>query len=393
MKALWIKIVLLAVALPGVWGNVAAQVTISADFDTGSIGSVRRIDSVRMLHAAKNSLEVMSFGIRSRIDPLNPVDTALLPSSRWFHFRLEGVKGKLMFLRIPNTEMVRPFYSYDGEEYLRFDAGECSLPQTVYKYFLHDTVYVAYFLPYSHARHKAKADEWACSPFVRRQRIGRSGEGRPIEMLILTDATVPDSLKRRVWIHSRVHTSEAPAAWYLEAMIDELLSDAPLSREILRRTVFYVVPETNPDGVRGGYSRSTAQGVNLEINWDRPDSLTQPEVRVLKRTIDSLSTERPFDVALNLHSQSAPFVTYWIHTAKSTSAKMYRRKMLLSALTVAHTPYYRPIDQRFSEAAPRYAEGWFWQRFGEKTLAVTFETPYTYYNNCLLYTSPSPRDS
>lgn len=229
MKALWIKIVLLAVALPGVWGNVAAQVTISADFDTGSIGSVRRIDSVRMLHAAKNSLEVMSFGIRSRIDPLNPVDTALLPSSRWFHFRLEGVKGKLMFLHIPNTEMVRPFYSYDGEEYLRFDAGECSLPQTVYKYFLHDTVYVAYFLPYSHARHKAKADEWACSPFVRRQRIGRSGEGRPIEMLILTDATVPDSLKRRVWIHSRVHTSEAPAAWYLEAMIDELLSDAPLS--------------------------------------------------------------------------------------------------------------------------------------------------------------------
>ena len=115
----------------------------------------------------------------------------------------------------------------------------------------------------------------------------------------------------------------------------------------MRRTVFYVVPETNPDGVRGGYSRSTAQGVNLEINWDRPDSLTQPEVRVLKRTIDSLSTERPFDVALNLHSQSAPFVTYWIHTAKSTSAKMYRRKMLLSALTVAHTPYYRPIDQRF----------------------------------------------
>ncbi len=149
----------------------------------------------------------------------------------------------------------------------------------------------------------------------------------------------------------------------------------------MRRTVFYVVPETNPDGVRGGYSRSTAQGVNLEINWDRPDSLTQPEVRVLKRTIDSLSTERPFDVALNLHSQSAPFVTYWIHTAKSTSAKMYRRKMLLSALTVAHTPYYRPIDQRFSEAAPRYAEGWFWQRFGERTLAVTFETPYTYYNN------------
>ena len=36
-------------------------------------------------------------------------------------------------------------------------------------------------------------------------------------MLILTDATVPDSLKRRVWIHSRVHTSEAPADGIFEA--------------------------------------------------------------------------------------------------------------------------------------------------------------------------------
>ena len=125
------KIVLLAVALPGVWGNVAAQVTISADFDTGSIGSVRRIDSVRMLRAAKNSLEVMSLGIRSRIDPLNPVDTALLPSSRWFHFRLEGGEGKadvsaysqyrdgaaVLFVRrggIPTLRCRRMFAAADG---------------------------------------------------------------------------------------------------------------------------------------------------------------------------------------------------------------------------------------------------------------------------------------
>lgn len=380
MKALLKKITVLSGALV-VWCNAAAQVTLSADFDTGNIGFVRRIDSVRMLRSQKNSLEVMSLGIRSRIDPHNPVDTALLPSSRWFHFRLEGVRDKLLFLHIPNTEMVRPFFSYDGVDYARFDAGECTLPQTVYKYFTRDTVYIAYFLPYSHARYGAKAEEWALSPFIRRQQIGRSGEGRPIDMLILTDDSVPDSLKRQVWIHSRIHTSEAPAAWHLEAMVDELLSDTPLAEEIRRHTVFYIVPQTNPDGVWGGYSRSTPQGVNLEINWDRPDSLTGVEVRVLKRTIDSLTAQRPFDVALNLHSQSPPFVTYWIHTAKSTSQKMYRRKMLLSALTIDHTSYYRPIDQRFSEAAPRYAEGWFWKRFGEKTLAVTFETPYTYYNN------------
>ena len=60
-------------------------------------------------------------------------------------------------------------------------------------------------------------------------------------MLILTDATVPDSLKRRVWIHSRVHTSEAPAAWYLEAMIDELLPMRSFAGDFAPHG-FYVVP-------------------------------------------------------------------------------------------------------------------------------------------------------
>lgn len=36
-------------------------------------------------------------------------------------------------------------------------------------------------------------------------------------------------------------------------------------------------------------------------------------------------------------------------------------------------------DQQFSAVASRYAEGWIWDRFGERTLAITFETPYTFY--------------
>ena len=49
-------------------------------------------------------------------------------------------------------------------------------------------------------------------------------------------------------------------------------------------------------------------------------------------------------------------------------------------MTINYTPFYRPQDQSFSAIAPRYVEGWIWDRFGEKTLAITFETPYTYYN-------------
>lgn len=374
------KISALFFALFG-WSVLAAQVSVTADFDTGSVGLVKQIAATHIRRSMTDSLEVRTFMIHPRVDPPNPLDKQTAPNNRWFHFRLAGVKDKLFFLHIPYTEIVRPFYSYDGEEYLRLDPLECVFPQTIHKFFTRDTVYLAYFSPYTSVRHQAKADLWAQSPFVWQEEIGQSGGGLPIEMLTITDDSVPAAAKKRVWIHAGVHPGEAPAAWYLEAMIDHLLTDTPHAREMRRRTIFYVVPQINPDGVCGGYSRSTPTGVNLEIHWDCPDSLTQPEVAALKRTMTRLAVNTPFDVVLNLHSQSAPFVTYWIHTPESTSRNMYRRKMLLSALTIGQTSCYRPIDQRFSTIAPRYVEGWLWNQFGERTLAVTFETPYTYYNN------------
>lgn len=353
---------------------------ITTDFDTGSIGRVRHLDRLWVPVSGGDSLQIVSYHIRSRWDPRNPIDTGVPQSSRWFHFRMEGVRGKMIFLTIPNTELLRPFYSYDGQTYHRFEAVEAIHPQTIFKHFERDTAYIAYFYPYTHARHAAKMEQWGAHPATRVDTIGRSGAGLPITMLTVDD-TPAAGAKKHVWMHARVHPSEAPAAWHLEALVDELLDDSPLSTEIRRHAVFHIVPETNPDGVLHGYSRSTPAGVNIEVDWGRPDSLTTPEIRTLKRTIDSLVAARPLDVVLNLHSQSPHFVTYWIHTAKSSSQAIYRRKMLLSALTIDHTSRYRPVDQRFSELAPRYAEGWSYDRFGDRTLAITFETPYTYYNN------------
>ncbi|MDE5730233.1 MAG: hypothetical protein K2H81_01745 [Alistipes sp.] len=360
--------------------DASAQVTASADFDNGSMGRMRLSAETRRPAAGRDSIGVVSLEVRSRVDPADPYDPKAWPNSRWFHFRLQGVKERLLLLRIPNTELERPFYSYDGRSYRRMDAGALIRPQTLLVAAERDTLYFAYFLPYTHERHTTKAEQWSRSPYVVCREIGRSGGGVPLTMLVVTDPEVPDVGKRRVWIHSRVHPSEAPAAWHLEAMIEELLADRPLSRQLRRNTVFHIVPEPNPDGVIGGYSRTTAEGINLETDWDRPDSLTSPEVAALKRLLALLADEQPMDVVLNLHSQRAPFVTYWIHTPESSSQQMYRRKMLLSALTIGHTPYYRPIDQRFSTLDPKYAEGWLWKRYGERTLAVTFETTYSYYN-------------
>ena len=72
--------------------------------------------------------------------------------------------------------------------------------------------------------------------------------------------------------------------------------------------------------------------------------------------------------------------TYWVHTAETSSDKYYKDLMLLANLTINDNPYFAKGDLCFSKMGSRYCEGWFWNNSGEKTLAVTFETPYTYYS-------------
>lgn len=359
--------------------SLLSQVKISTDFDTGSIGSYRLVDSVWILRTPEDSLLTLSLEIDSRYDPLNPVDTSLKPSARWYHFRLEGVKNKNLFIKINNSEVIRPFYSYDGINYQRFDQSENRFKNSINKYFTRDTVYISHFIPYTLERYKNKMDDWEQNPYVTRSVIGQSTLGKPIEMLTIT-SPAGNSDKKRVWIHGRSHPSEAPSSWHLEAMTDYILSDAPLAIEMRENAIFYIVPIINPDGVHGGYSRSSSTGVNIEINWDRPDSTTMPEIKSLKNALRQVTAEAPLDLLLNMHSQISSSITYWLHTAESTNDYFFKRQMLLSALTITHTPYYRPEDQMFSGVAPRYVEGWIWDRFKDTTVAITFETPYTYYN-------------
>lgn len=357
-----------------------AQVRVSTNFESGSLGSMSIIDSNIIKINNIDSLISYSLLINSRFDPLNPVDTSLAPSARWYYFKLKGVKNKLITLYINNSEAIRPFYSYDGINFNRFDLSENRIKNTITTIFSKDTVYISHFKPYTYSRHQNKISDWKTNKNVTHEHIGFSSNNIPIDLLTITDNSIDNSEKKRVWIHGRSHPSEAPSSWHLEFMIDNLLSNNPLSKDLLRNTVFYIIPIINPDGVIGGYSRSSSTGVNIEINWDRPDTLTMPEVKSLRAKLIQLTEKSPLDLLLNMHSQIANSITYWIHTAESTNDMFLKDQMLLSSLTINHTPYYRPEDQRFSHVSSKYVEGWIWDNFADSTMAITFETPYTYYN-------------
>ena len=73
-------------------------VRFDADFESGALGKVERIDRSRIRLTDEESLTSLSYAVHGSFDPKNPVDTALYPSANWYYFRMTGVKGKQIYL-------------------------------------------------------------------------------------------------------------------------------------------------------------------------------------------------------------------------------------------------------------------------------------------------------
>ena len=81
---------------------------------------------------------------------------------QWFYFRLSGVKNQQCTLNITNAksaayplgfENYRVLYSYDRKEWCRHDTDLKADVLSIVFTSRHDSVYFAYFIPYSMERH------------------------------------------------------------------------------------------------------------------------------------------------------------------------------------------------------------------------------------------------
>ncbi len=112
-------------------------------------------------------------------------------------------------------------------------------------------------------------------PYVSRQVIGESVEGRPLHRLDITEADKPDY----VFIIARQHPPEVSGAIGMMRFVDAITSDADLSERFRKRYSTVVVPTVNPDGVAHGHWRGNAAGVDLNRDWSH---FTQPETRAVR---------------------------------------------------------------------------------------------------------------
>ncbi|MFI3327890.1 MAG: M14-type cytosolic carboxypeptidase [Rikenellaceae bacterium] len=368
-------------------------VHFSSNFEGGALGEVNHIKS-----RYDGETHYHHFDIKTRFDPKNPVDTKLYPSNRWFYFLMHGVKDSEVSLNIDYNDSRRAMYSYDNKEFIRFTEDESPvMNKTITKRFENDSVYVAYFVPYGIQRYNTSLERWCESPNVKHFTIGESELGQPLDMIVITDkpheGVIPDGngvlrpkgddlAKQTIYIHGRIHPSETPSAWHLEAIVNQLTDGSKASNELLKKCIFYILPCLNPDGVAIGYSRSNANGINMEVNYNEKPEKSAVEILSVKQFLESInSAGMKLDVFLNMHSQSATKTCYWVHRAKSTSKEHNRRLMHFAALTIDNNPYFEWKDICYSNLQPKYLEGWIWEKFEGHTIAQTFETPYTYYSS------------
>ncbi len=360
------------------YGQNGMPVTFHTDFESGRVGEVTLIDSVFFAKRIGDTTTILSYLVKGSFDPENPIDN-LSANANWFYFKMKGVAGKDLYLYFPDNYLMNmASYSYDNENWKHFDPKE-SKPHSLHAQFLFDSVYVALYEPYTYSYAQKRIDDLSQNNNVEVDTIGYSAEERPMQLLHITDNSVSLADKHRVWIHGRIHPSEAPGSYMVDGIIDAFLAETPQAASLRKQIDLYVLPLTNPDGVAEGLSRSNVSGINQEINYDRSDDSTCVEVQCIKKAFAALSEEKPFEIALNSHSQHDGHATFYIHRSGATSEVFLRNQLLFAGLSCVFNPYMRLDQQLFSNGGSRYFEGWVWNNWGARTLALTIETPYSHF--------------
>ena len=258
-------------------------VRLSSNFDAGAIDVVADGDPA--------NLEV-----RLRADSHADI-------RQWFYFRLQGARDAPVRIRFTNAGAstypegwrdYRAVASYDRRDWFRvpttFDGTTLAIAHTPAR----DSVYYAYFEPYSWERHLELLGRVDASPRVRLSDLGATVDGRDLDLVTVG---TPAPGRKALWVIARQHPGETMAEWFVEGLLERALDPAdPVARRLLEASVLYVVPNMNPDGAVRGNLRTNAAGANLNREWMAPSLERSPEVFHVRAAMQRTGVDGFLDV-------------------------------------------------------------------------------------------------
>lgn len=300
---------------------------------------------------------------------------------QWFHFRAHGVRGLPLRLVIENAgacsyaagwDGYRCVASYDRKHWFRIpDTRYDQVALTIELTAAADTVWFAYFEPYSQERHLDLIAGCQTSGLARVESLGRSLQGRDLDCVRI------GSGPRQIWIQARQHPGESMAEWFMEGLIERLLDTAdPVARALREQATFHLIPNINPDGSLLGHLRSNAIGVNLNREWHAPSLARSPEVLHAQRAMRLTGA----DLFLDIHGDET--LPYVFIDGSHMVPGYGPRNLALQAAFLENLRHASPdfqtefgySDDRFTDEMMTLASKWAAATFG--CVSLTLEMPF-----------------
>lgn len=122
------------------------------------------------------------------------------------------------------------------------------------QHFTQDTAYVTDRVPYTPAYNEAYLKTIEHNPYVKVVLIGKSKQGRPLQLVQIPADATPEQLRAKpcVLIYAREHPDEQDSSWVAQGAIDFLISDDPQAAEVRKQVTVLVIPLLDPDGAEEG---------------------------------------------------------------------------------------------------------------------------------------------
>ena len=333
------------------------------------------------------AIEVLNLDANGTIDLHVRADNAST-FAQWFHFALHGAADLPVTLRFLNAgacaypdgwKDYRVVASLDRKNWFRIDTHYDGQVMTASTTPRGNCMFFAYFEPYSFERHLDLLAMAAQSPHVDQQRLGSTLDGRDMSVLRITDASsaTPLAAKKKVWLIARQHPGETMAEWFIEGFLDRLLNPADaVSRVLLARCVFHVVPNMNPDGAVRGNLRTNASGANLNREWATPTMESSPEVFLVRQHM----LDTGVDLCLDVHGDESLPYNFVVGSEGNPgyTARIAALENTFKDAWLASCPDFQD-QHNYGRSAPgtanpTLATNWVAQQFG--CLALTIEMPF-----------------
>jgi len=299
---------------------------------------------------------------------------------QWFHFRLTGAKGTACVLKIMNAggaaytkgwEGYHAVASTDRENWVRvpttYENGVLTISHTPAA----DSVWFAYFAPFSIERHADLVARCQQADGVSLDVLGQTLDGQAMDLLRV------GSGPKNFWAVARQHPGESMAEWWMEGFLARLLDPGDRTARALREAVtFHIVPNMNPDGSRRGHLRTNACGANLNREWSEPAMDRSPEVYLVRARMQ----ETGVDFCLDVHGDEAlpyNFIAGMMGIPSLTETQKALQQTFSDALLAAspdfQTKYGYP-DAKPGKGNMTLCSNWVAEEFG--CMAATLEMPF-----------------